>query len=551
MRRRRLRETGTLGRILRDSLDALVLAGILAGCGDGDRHGPDGGGPGVVDAHPGQVPDAPAGVEPGRPPVVPPALPPRETTCENDVDDDVDDDSDGEIDCADDDCAAEAACARAPALDRTIAPGFHDSVRFLYDGPDATQLGADPAAYDTMRASVLRGRVLDRDGVPVDGVRVAVHGDAAYGYTETRDGGVFDLVVNGGGPLTVSYQAAGFLPVQRTIETGYRRYHWLPDVVLTSLDTAVTAIVAGADEPQVARASVQEDADGARQATIVFPASTQAAAVLPDGSEVALSSLHVRATEYTVGERGPEAMPGTLPATGGYTYAVELSVDEADAMGASSVVFDRPVGFYLENFLGFPVGSTVPLGYYDRAGAKWVPADSGVVLAILDEQDGLVSIDLNGDGAAEDDAALAAAGIPAEERAELATLYAPGQTLWRVSISHFTPYDANWPFGPPDDADYPDDDFVRDPDHERPCTRGGSIIQCERQSLGQLVDVPGTHVRLVYHGHRKRGWHVDHDLDVELTGTSVQLSSRAHMRGSLSRPTAVSRPLESSDRLMI
>jgi RHS repeat-associated protein len=521
MRRRRACETGTLAGHLRSLLETLVLAMVLAGCGDGGQHGPDGGAPVVVDARPGGVSDAPVGDGPGMPPVEPPPLSsPREDRCE----DDIDNDSDEQIDCTDEDCAGDAACAFAPPLDRTVARGFHDSVRFLYEGQQATQIGADPTVFDPMRVIVLRGRVLDRGGLPVEGVRVAVHGHKPYGYTETREDGLFDLVVNGGGPLSVQYQATGFLPVQRTLETGYRRYHWLPDVVLTPLDAAVTEIVPGADELQVARASVQEDADGARQATLVFPAGTQATAMLADGSEVALDRMTVRATEYTVGPRGPEAMPGTLPATSGYTYAVELSVDEADALGASTVVFDRPVGFYLENFLGFPVGTPVPLGYYDRAQARWVPAESGVVLAIVDEVDGLAAIDLDGDGAAEDDAALAAAGIPAEERAELAALYEPGQTLWRAPITHFTPWDCNWPFGPPDDADFPDDDFVRDPDHERPCTRGGSIIQCERQSLGQLVDVPGTHVMLAYHGHRKRGWHVDHDLHLQLAGTSVPAS---------------------------
>jgi RHS repeat-associated protein len=493
MRRRRTRATGTLLRPLRSFLEMLVLAEVAAGCGDGSRHHPDGGASMVVDARPGDVSDAPAGDGPGVPPVEPPGpspLPAREAACADNLDNDLD----GLVDCLDPDCAADLTCAFAPSLDRTVAPGFHDAVRFLYEGPHAVQLGADPTVFDAMRASVLRGRVLDRDGTPVEGVRVTVHDNDAYGYTGTRDGGVFDLVVNGGVPLTVSYEAAGFLPVQRTIDTGetrFRQYHWLPDVALTPRDPAVTEIVPGAVVLQVARGSVQEDADGARQATLVFSAGTRARAVLPDGSEMTLSSMHVRATEYTVGERGPEAMPGTLPATSGYTYAVELSVDEAELVGASAVVFDRPVGFYLENFLEFPVGTVVPLGCYDRVKAAWIPAESGVVLAILGHGDGLAAIDLDGDGVAEDDETLAAAGISADERVELVALYAPGQTLWRASIPHFTPWDCNWPFGPPDDADFPDDDFLNDPDRDVPCERGGSIIQCDPES-GTLFLGDGT-----------------------------------------------------------
>jgi RHS repeat-associated protein len=513
---RRVRKT-LQGRYFHGWLVALSLAYVLAGCSDDARLGEDGGTSWIVDGSDVEMLDAPAGDRPGLPPVMPPTSPGHEARCE----DDLDDDGDGQVDCHDDDCAAEAACAFAPPLDRTVARGFHDSVRFLYEGPHAVQVGADPTVFDPMRVSVLRGRVLDRDGLPVEGVRVSVHGREVHGYTETRAGGVFDLVVNGGGAITVSYEAAGFLLVQRTIETGYHQYHWLPDVVLTARDPVVSEIVPGAGEIQVARGSVQEDDDGARQATLVFGAGTRAMAVLPDGSEISLDSMHIRATEYTVGERGPEAMPGTLPATSAYTYAVELSVDEADALGASSVVFARPVGFYLENFLDFPVGTAVPLGYYDREQARWVPAESGVVLAIVDEQDGLASIDLDGDGLAEDDAALAAAGITAEERAELAALYAPGQTLWRVSITHFTPWDCNWPFGPPDGAIFPEDDFLDDPDRDVPCTRGGSVIQCETQSLGQFVDVPGTHVTLAYHGHRTRGWEADRALGLQLSGTNL------------------------------
>ena len=50
-------------------------------------------------------------------------------------------------------------------------------------------------------------------------------------------------------------------------------------------------------------------------------------------------------------------MPGELPPTSGYTYAVELSVDEAVEAGATEVRFDEPVITYVENFLDFPAAS--------------------------------------------------------------------------------------------------------------------------------------------------------------------------------------------------
>ena len=42
-----------------------------------------------------------------------------------------------------------------------------------------------------------------------------------------------------------------------------------------------------------------------------------------------------RATEYTVGANATAAMPAMLPPISAYTYAAELSVDEAIAAGAA------------------------------------------------------------------------------------------------------------------------------------------------------------------------------------------------------------------------
>ncbi|MGG7383124.1 hypothetical protein ACQ7B2_31805, partial [Escherichia coli] len=75
----------------------------------------------------------------------------------------------------------------------------------------------------------------------------------------------------------------------------------------------------------------------------IFTPGTHAAMRFADNSTKPLTSLHVRATEYTVGGRGPEAMPGDLPPTSAYTYAVDYTVDEAEEAGAKSVEFDKPV----------------------------------------------------------------------------------------------------------------------------------------------------------------------------------------------------------------
>ena len=92
--------------------------------------------------------------------------------------------------------------------------------------------------------------------------------------------------------------------------------------------------LAAIDGFEVARASSVTDADGTRRATLLFSEGTDAEMVLPDGSTEPLDELHVRATEYTIGDAGPDAMPAVLPPSSGYTYAVELSADEAVDAGA-------------------------------------------------------------------------------------------------------------------------------------------------------------------------------------------------------------------------
>ena len=167
---------------------------------------------------------------------------------------------------------------------------------------------------------------------------------------------------------------------------------------------------------------------------------------LPDGSTQPLTSLTVRATEYTVGPNGPAAMPAPLPPTSAYTYATELSVDEAVAAGATTVTFTKPVAVYVENFIGFPVGGSVPLASYDRLKAVWMPEPNGRVIKILSTAGDVASLDINGSGTAASPDSLSALGVTDAELTKLATLYQAGQSLWRYELDHFSPHDANWPF---------------------------------------------------------------------------------------------------------
>ncbi len=257
--------------------------------------------------------------------------------------------------------------AVAPAIDATIATTIGAGSAFLYTGPNPIQTGVAPGTIDAARAGVIRGKVTTSTGAPLPAVTISILDHPEFGQTLSRADGMFDLAVNGGGPLTVSYVKPGLLTAHRTLPARWQHFAIAPDVVMIPLDPLATIVDLASPTPmQVVRGAVVTDANGTRRMTLLFPAGTTASMKLPGGGSTPLTQLTVRATEYTVGSNGPKAMPGELPPTSSYTYAAEFSVDEAIIAGATSVLFGQPVVSYLENFLGFPVGWDVPFGQYDR-----------------------------------------------------------------------------------------------------------------------------------------------------------------------------------------
>ena len=244
---------------------------------------------------------------------------------------------------------------------------------------------------------------------------------------------------------------------------------------------------------------------------------------------LAQSQLAVRATEYTVGPSGPDAMPATLPPTSGYTYAVELTADEAfecrrqeGHVRACARVLRRE----LPQLSGW---RHCPTGYYDRDLAAWIPSNNGRVLRVLSiDGNGLAELDADGDSTADTAEALLALGITADERQKVASLYQPGQRLWRVPISHFTPWDHNWPYGPPAGSQFPrmPFDIDRNTPKEECCETGGSIIETENQTLGERLGIAGTPFTLNYRSDRVPGRASARAIDLELTAGSAATGLR-------------------------
>ena len=330
----------------------------------------------------------------------------------------------------------------APPLDDTVPTNIFSATEFLYTGINPIQTGVVPGTFEAHRVAVLRGQVLNRDGQPIPGVTINILDHVEYGQTLSRADGMFDLVVNGGGMLTLNYTQTGFLSAQRQVTVPWTDYTWLPDLIMLQLDPNVTAIDLTTNTTmQTARGSVISDSAGVRQATVFSPLGITAVMTMTNGTTQALPALSVRATEFTVGDSGLNAMPGDLPSNWAGAALREFC-SQAQQAGAQDVGFSQAVPIYNENFLGFPAGTSVPVGYYDRARSLWLPSDNGLVINVVRITNGMAELDVDGSGTPPSAAALIALGISDAERTRLAHLYAAGQSLWRIPVHHFSAWDA-------------------------------------------------------------------------------------------------------------
>ncbi|XP_075053488.1 teneurin-3 isoform X12 [Mixophyes fleayi] len=158
-----------------------------------------------------------------------------------------DNEGDGLIDCMDPDCCLQSSCQNQPycrglpdpqdiisqsqqSPSQQAARSFYDRISFL-TGPDSTHVIPGDNPFNKSLASVIRGQVLTADGTPLIGVNVSFLHYPNYGYTITRQDGMFDLVANGGASLTLMFERAPFLTQYHTV--------WIPWNVFYVMDTLV------------------------------------------------------------------------------------------------------------------------------------------------------------------------------------------------------------------------------------------------------------------------------------------------------------------------
>lgn len=398
----------------------------------------------------------------------------------------------------------------ASSMDPTGIPSFYQGIRFLFTGSQPVQTGIDTTVLQPDHVAVLRGRVAARDFGPLPNVSVGVLGHPEYGQTTSRADGRFDMVVNGGAPLTLRFNKAGFLEAQRSVEPKWADFTIVDSLALIGKTARVSVI--DTTVAVVAQARFASDANGDRRLKLFFDRGAMATVVTAGGAIDSFATYKVRATEYTVGGDGPEAMPATLPPSSAYTYCVELSADVADSIAqagspVTGTTFTKPVACYVRGFMPLPVGTRVPIGYYDKIRGRWVASTDGLVLRIKGLSGGQATVDVTGDDVADTTSVLDALGVDATERTQLASQFSIGDTVWRASVDHFSTWDFNLNLDRLASALSSAGGRAGQPLGIIPggCTVRGSIIDCENRVLGERIEIVGTPYSLNYQSMRAPG----------------------------------------------
>jgi RHS repeat-associated protein len=416
---------------------------------------------------------------------------------------------------------------RASALSAVSSTPFYEGVEFLFQGANPLQEDVEVDSIRPTAAAVIRGTVMQRDFGSLPNATVSVLDHPEYGFTATRADGSFDLVVNGGAQLVLRFNKEGYLEAQRQVVPPLNDYVMLDSLALVGRTVRNTDV--NLQGWHTAKGRFASDGNGDRDLRLIFPAGTVASVAVPNGPPATFGErLTVRAKEFTVGGDGPAAMPALLPRTSAYTYCVHLSADQADSVAAAhgdatpEVQFSKPVVSYVQNFLNLPVGTRVPVGYYDPKAGVWKASQDGIILKILDFAGDTAVVATASETAADDTTRLDSLGITAQERIQLKAQFKKGATLWRVALPHFSTVDFNFNQAASTAALSASAGRAGQPLGlvEGPCTTTGSIVECENRVLGERIPIVGTPFSLNYRSHRAPGDVAVRTVRVPVLGTA-------------------------------
>lgn len=367
--------------------------------------------------------------------------------------------------------------------------------------------------YDAERFCILSGKVYDNEKNPLEGVKVSIYGYPEYGSTLSKSDGTYSMATEAGSSKTIQMQKNGYTVAHRNVVLPKLDFAHVEDTILETVDSVVTKVFLGG-AISLHRSTTNTDSFGSRATTLVFDGVTLATVTKADDTTEVLREIDVRATEF----KTPDSMPSPLPSTSAFTFCSDMSIDGVDA--DSEVSFDKPVLMYVENFLGFDVGTIVPIGYYSYQKAKWIASKNGVVVKLLDSDgDGNVDgVDATGDDVADD---LNNDGFTSDEVSGI-TSYSVGGTYWRAEVDHFTPWDMNWPYGPPPSAKAPNapPPPAKPKDNDNCKKKVNSYIDPLSQVFHEDIAISGTSLTLHYASNRTPGYN-NYSFEVPIVGDEI------------------------------
>ena len=224
--------------------------------------------------------------------------------------------------------------------------------------------------------AVLRGTVRDATGAALPGVAVTVAAHPELGSTVTQGSGAFDIAVNGG------QRFAFTLPCLGTCRSAARC-------------STVAGLCGGGrrDDEQVRPASHPGHLGCDRHPGRAWKhASGRRGRAASDGHGAAEHAGDDDAARWRYGASRDDDNPRDrvhrrrerAERDASASFAPERvhvcgrrRVDEAIDAGAAQVTFSQPLPFYVENFLGFPVGTAIPVGFYNTASGAWAASPNG------------------------------------------------------------------------------------------------------------------------------------------------------------------------------
>ena len=292
------------------------------------------------------------------------------------------------------------------------------------------------------------------------------------------------------------------------------------------------------DELQVAQGSTITDGDGTRQATLLLEPGTDATATLPDGSDEGprRQAQHPRHRVHDRRQR-----PGRDARRAAADLGLHVRGRVLRRRGrqgrrpstSSSTSRSSPTS---TTSLGFPAGTAVPMGYYDREKAQWIAAKNGdrhqdrrrVRRPRAARRDRRRR---RRHGARSPRSASTTPSWPSSP-SSTTPARASGAPRSRTSRRGTTTGPTACPTAPAAPA------RAAPTAATRPATTraapGGSIILCENQVLGEQPPIAGTPYTLAYQSDRVPGRRTGDTLEIPLTGADaarVAEARRPHDRG--------------------